>query len=101
MFTFQLEYHLGNVSPYPNCWRPIARFDHNQHSKKGHDIRDEGLHMDIIDADNTKFDVRRGFPHVPIEDAPEYCENYLLEHHDTLTAKFEQRNGLNGKYYSP
>jgi len=101
VFLIQLEYNLANASSYPNMWRPIARFDHNQHSQKGHDIRVEGLHMDLLDADNTKYDVLQGFESVPIEDAPEYCENYILEHADTLTADFEQRNNLDGKYYPP
>lgn len=100
-FTIQLEYNLRMASGYVDNWRPIARFDHNPYSKNGHDIRSEGLHMDLLDANNTKHDVKRAFPQVPLQDAPEYCENYLLIHHDTITADFERRNSIDGRYYSP
>lgn len=99
-FTIQLEYDLL-AAGRRSVWQALARFDHNPYSRKGHDIRDEGLHLDIIDADNSKQDVKRGFPSVDVQYAPEYCENYLLKHHDPLVADFERRNGINGKFYPP
>lgn len=100
-FTIQIEYNLGFASSYPDAWRPVARFDHNPYSKKGHDVESEGLHMDVLDADNTKHDVKRGFPPVPLDETPEYCEEYLLNREEELVGGFERRNGINGLYYTP
>lgn len=104
-FTLQLEYDLNPEFLELSQWVPIARFDHNPRSDKGHDVRQEGLHMDILDANNTKHDVFRGFPEIPDElslcDAPAYCENYLRKHEDVLTARFEKRNGIDGLHYPP
>lgn len=100
-FIIQIEYNLGNNPNELDKWVPLARFDHNPYSKRGHDIQKEGLHMDLLDADNTKHDVLRGFPSIPVDDAPEYCEKYLLTHAEDLVTDFEKRNNLDGKYYSP
>lgn len=100
-FLIQLEYNLGMVSEFPDTWQAIARFDHNPQSKRGHDVETEGLHMDLIDADDTGHDVKRGFSNVPLDEAPEYCERFLLMNAESLSRDFEMRNGLDGKYYSP
>lgn len=99
-FTVQLEYDISSTR-IGQAWRPVARFDHNPFSKKGHDIRDEGLHMDVLNADYSKHDVLRGFPPVQVNDAPAYCETYLQRNHDTLVAAFEKRNKINGRFYTP
>ncbi|AAV44347.1 unknown (plasmid) [Haloarcula marismortui ATCC 43049] len=100
-FTIQLEYNVALVGPGKNDWGPLARFDHNPHSKRGHDVTQEGLHLDLIDPDGTKYKVRRGFPNKPINDYPKHCELYLLDKSRRLTLDFERRNNLSGKYYSP
>jgi len=99
-FLIQLEYNLQMVSKYPDTWQAFARFDHNPQSKKGHDIEQEGLHMDLIDADGTRCDVKRGFDSIPLDRAPEYCEGFLLERAEELAEDFERRNGIRGRYVS-
>lgn len=34
-------------SPVPLTWEMIARFDHNETSTDGHDLYDEGIHIDV------------------------------------------------------
>ncbi len=99
-FLIQLEYNLQMMSEFPDTWQAFARFDHNPESKKGHDIEQEGLHMDRIDADGTRYDVKRGFDSIQLDNAPEYCEEYLLEKAEILAEQFERRNGIRGQYAS-
>lgn len=57
-FVVQLEYGLDDEFYWPrNCddWQPVARFDHNPRATDGHDIREEGLHMDIYTDDEEYF----------------------------------------------
>lgn len=56
-FVVQLEY---NPAPWlDDDWRPVARFDHQPDSPGGHDIYEEGLHVDLYRADGTK---RKEYP---------------------------------------
>lgn len=74
-------------------WEEVARFDHNPHSVNGHDIRKEGLHMDIRDPDGTE---RRatGFPDVPVNQAPRWCEEYFKQNHHRITARYAKLAGI-------
>lgn len=49
-FLVQLHYLTGY---YPLDWTQIARFDHNEVDTSGHDIYNEGLHIDIERHDGT------------------------------------------------
>lgn len=84
-FVVQLEYKLEDE------WMEIARFDHNKNN--GHDITDEGLHMDLY-KDGEKYDVIRDFPHVPsaipLSDAPQYCIMYIKKNLDKFVQRFEK-----------
>lgn len=105
MFLVQLEYNLNPDFIERDQWAAVARFDHNPYSFDGHDVRQEELHLDLLDPDGTKHDVRRGFPCIPhplaLNKVPDYCEDYLLRNTRTLIADFEKRNGLDGLYYPP
>lgn len=100
-FNIQVEYDLGHTNCTTDQWLAIARMDHNDHPQKGHNIQQEGLHLDLMDKDNTKHDVKRGFPPVPLDDAPAYAESYLENNAETIAARFEQRNGILGPYRTP
>jgi len=90
-FCVQLEYNTNSrVVHLPSNWMQVARFDHNISPTRGHDIRDEGLHMDLYDADG-KTDVLWNFPTVPLRKAPKWCRNYLQLNHERLLAEFEDR----------
>lgn len=47
-FVVQFEYHLEGA------WETVIRFDHNPAGEPGHDITEEGLHMDIY-RDGAKY----------------------------------------------
>lgn len=89
-FVVQLEYDWATVTPDaqdPN-WRVVARFDHDSVSEGGHDVSDEGLHLDIY-RKGTRHERLRGFPALPTGRAMRYAEEYLIQHSDSLLARFE------------
>lgn len=52
-FVVQLEY---NPAPWlGEEWIPVARFNHQPDSPGGHDVYEEGLHVDRFLADGTKW----------------------------------------------
>lgn len=50
-------------------WNQVVRFDHNPANPNGHDITEEGLHMDVY-RDSEKVWVKDDFPAVPLIHAP-------------------------------
>lgn len=100
-FLIQLEYNLSLVSIGKDNWGAIARFDHNPEAENGHDVTEEELHLDLLDPDGSKYKIQKGFPDVPLDDCPEYCENWLLEQATPIMMDFERRNNLDGRYYQP
>ena len=82
-FVVQLEYLLDDE------WWTVARFDHNPDLGMGHDVTEEGLHLDIY-RDGKKYDVEHDFPAVDINDAPTYCKSYLERNADEYVGRFER-----------
>lgn len=68
-------------------WQYLARFDHNPSSQTGHDIREEGLHMDVYHPHETDR-VADGFPPVPVESAPKYAENFFDENYLQICGRY-------------
>lgn len=96
----QLEY---NLRPEPDKrdvwkWTPVARFDHNASSNDGHDIRDEGLHMDLYRG-GKKDTVYTDFPPVPLKQAPDFCERYLEKNAEKYLHWFEKDHGITPRYF--
>lgn len=87
-FFVQLEYWLDGE------WLAVVRFDHNPETEFGHDITEDGLHMDIY-RDGQKYRVNDDFPPVTLNRAPRYCTTYIREHADRLIRKFEQWHNVN------
>jgi len=87
-FVYQLEYDAKATRDGhpPHDWRQVARFDHNVDGE--HDVSIEGLHLDVY-RDGEKFEKFRGFPNVPLNLAPDYCEDFLRERSDELLNEFE------------
>jgi hypothetical protein len=50
-FLIQLHY---TTSFFPRQWTKIAQFDHNETSPIGHDIYQEGIHVDVYPASQPK-----------------------------------------------
>lgn len=99
MFVIQLEYDVeaGYSGMHTPNWKQVARFDHNPELGQGHDVREEGLHLDIY-RDGEKVDVKRGFPHVDINDAPAFCEKFLSRNAEQLLKRYEQWHDINGPF---
>lgn len=75
-FCVQLEFNHNPSAGTPDDWQYIARFDHNPSNPTGHDITEEGLHLDLHHP--TEGDRKyRGFPWVPLFQAPVYAEDYF------------------------
>lgn len=96
----QLEYNLAPIPQNQSkwSWEPVARFDHNASPGSGHDIRDEGLHLDVY-RNGEKDKVMTDFPKVPLSEAPDFCEQYLENHAERYLAWFERDHGLKPRYF--
>jgi hypothetical protein len=86
-FLVQLEYRVEGE------WNPVVHFDHNPAGEFGHDITEEGLHMDIY-RDGEQYRVKTGFPPVALSDAPAYAESHIREQADQLLRRYEQWHNL-------
>jgi len=98
-FAYQLEYDIQATPAGQNTpdWWPVARFDHHSHAEHGHDIRDEGLHLDLY-RDSEKYRILTNFPPVPLPRAPRYCEAFLTQEADRLLEQFERWHDLYGPW---
>lgn len=90
-FCVQLEYRRHACVPHADSeWLPVARFDHNVASDRGHDVRVEGLHLDVYGPKGKAY-VETGFPDVALRQAPAWCRAYLERNHETYLAEYERR----------
>lgn len=98
-FVYQLEYDIAATpaGTHEPDWRTVARFDHNVSPTQGHDIRVEGLHLDLY-RDGRKYRVKTGFPPIPLSRAPDYCEWWLEEQADRVLEQFERWHDLYGPW---
>jgi hypothetical protein len=84
----QLEYWLDGE------WLEVVRFDHAPDAEMGHDITEEGLHMDIY-REGVKHCVKGDFPPVKLNRAPRYCTAYIRENAERLIRRFERWHNVN------
>jgi len=98
-FVFQLEYDIRATPTGENTpeWRPVARFDHDVDGQQSHDVRDEGLHLDLY-RDGEKYEVLTNFPPVSLPRTPRYAQEYLERHADRLLQQFEEWHDLHGPW---
>lgn len=96
-FVVQLEYNVQPGFLESDDWRQVARFDHDPAAEMGHDVREEGLHMDVY-RDGEKVDVLRGFPMKSPNEAPSFCRDVLEERAPKLLARFEDWHGIDGNW---
>jgi hypothetical protein len=64
-------------------WRTVAHFDHNPRALGGHDVTEEGLHMDRYHPDGT-VETDWSFGRMAADDALAYCTSYFIERYDSL-----------------
>lgn len=86
-FCVQLEFNRYPGSGSDDRWQYIARFDHNPSTAIGHDITEEGLHMDLHHP-VAEDRVAKGFPPVPICDAPHFAERFFDENYLKICERY-------------
>jgi hypothetical protein len=89
----QLEYDVAANEGSVPSWRVVARFDHDASSAGGHDVSEEGLHLDVY-RDGERYARARSFPRIPPGESMRYAEGYLRQHADRLLARFERWHDL-------
>lgn len=82
-FVVQLEYL------YEEEWTPIVRYDHGPTSTHGHDVTDEGLHIDVY-RDGEKYRTEYVAPPLPAGVALDFAEDHLLENAQRFITRFEE-----------
>ena len=91
-FMVQLEYWLNGG------WQPVVRHDHDRDAEGGHDITEEGLHMDIYRS-GEKVDIKDVSGPIPAAEGLDYAEDDLRENVQRYIKRFEKwhdiRNGSN------
>lgn len=101
-FVIQLEY--DETASYggteQSVWQTVARFDHAPGGPHGHDITDEGLHLDLY-RDGERYERSWSFPPIPLAKAPRWCEKWLEENCDQLVERYEQWHEITDGRTSP
>lgn len=86
-FMVQLEYWLDGG------WRPVVRYDHDREAPGGHDITDEGLHMDVY-RDGEKVDVVGVTGPILADEGFDAAEEDLHENAQRYIERFERWHGI-------
>jgi len=89
-FVVQMEYRLDRE------WVEIVRFDHDPESDHGHDVTDEGVHLDVY-RDGEKIQAEEVFPPMPASDALTFAEEHLNEHAEQYINRFETWHGIRNR----
>ena len=85
-FVLQLEYRRGDG------WTPIVRYDHDPASTHGHDVENEGLHLDVY-RDGRKVRTEWVAPPMPAGVALDVAEDHLNENAQRFVRRFERWHG--------
>jgi hypothetical protein len=86
-FYVQLEYNRRPSFDQRDDWVDIARFDHQPGNEYGHNIRKEGLHMDLCHPSESDRRVT-DFPRVPLKQAPYFCEDYFDRNYNEICIQY-------------
>lgn len=82
-FVLQLEYRLEVE------WRVVVRYDHDEAGTFGHDVTEEGLHVDVF-----RNGVKHGTEHLmgplPAGLALDVAEDHLAENVERFVRRFEE-----------
>lgn len=82
-FVVQLEYRLAGA------WTPIVRYDHDPESDHGHDVTEEGLHIDVY-RDGEKYRAEYVAPPMPAGVSLDFAEDHLAENTQRFIERFEE-----------
>ena len=88
-FVVQLEYWLDGA------WRQVVRYDHDPDApdEMAHDVRTEGLHVDVY-RDGVKERTRRISGPLPANVAFNSAEEHLHEHLQDIVERYERWHGI-------
>ena len=70
-FVVQLEYY------HRDEWRTVVRYDHDSEGEFGHDVTEDGLHIDIY-RDGKKYRSEFVTPPLPSSVALDHAEDHLV-----------------------
>jgi len=86
-FVVQLEYCVEGE------WREVVRYDHDPASEFGHDVTEEGLHIDVY-RDGEQYRTEYVAPPMPAGLALDRAEDHLSNNLEGFTTRFEQWHGI-------
>jgi hypothetical protein len=96
-FFVELAYNNSEIQE-PSDWDAVAHFDHNPPNPSGHDVLDEGLHMDVLrqgeKVDRKTEDEGHFSPPSRLSRYPRYCETQFDENWESLVTDYEKDLGL-------
>lgn len=87
-FVRQLEYRVSDDV------LEVVRYDHDPDAEGGHDVTEEGLHMDVY-RDGEKVRVEQIAPPEPASRALTRAEEHLAENIQQFVTRFETWHNLN------
>jgi hypothetical protein len=82
-FVVQLEYL------YEDEWTPVVRYDHDLPGEHGHDVSEEGLHIDVY-REGEKYRQEYVAPPMPAGVAFDFAEDHLAENVERFITRFEE-----------
>ncbi|RQG87134.1 hypothetical protein EA462_15440 [Natrarchaeobius halalkaliphilus] len=81
-FVVQLEYEIDE-------WTTVVRYDHDVKSEFGHDVSEEGVHIDIY-RDGEKYRTEYVAPPMPAKYALDRAEDHLANNLVGFIRRFEE-----------
>jgi len=81
-FVVQLEYRVDDE------WTEVVRFDHDPEGAHGHDVTEQGVHMDVY-RDGDKIRSEEVFPPMQAHEALTFAEEHLNQHAGRYITRFE------------
>jgi len=89
-FMVQLEYW------FDGDWREVVRYDHDREAHGGHDVAQEGLHMDVY-RDGQKVRTNQVTGPIPADQAFNAAEEDLQENVEAYIKRFERWHDIKGR----
>ena len=89
-FVVQTEYRVEDE------WKPVVRFDHNPAGTYGHDVTEEGLHIDVY-RDGEQHRTEYVAPPIPAGVALDRAEDHLSNNLVWFVTRFEQWHGIRNR----
>jgi len=89
-FVVQLEYRVDSD------WREVVRYDHDASGEFGHDVGQDGLHIDVY-RDGEQYRTEYVAPPMPAELALDRAEDHLSNNLENFVQRFESWHGIRNR----